>query len=757
MKTTIACLTAILLNSPSPSQGRVPTRSQTPAPVARTTDVRIEATIRDGVATTKIIQTLHNPTRRPIESDWVLPLPPGAIADEFSMTMGGKMVAGEVVSADRARTIYEDIVRRRRDPGLLEYYGHGCLRARVFPIPAGGDMRVVVQYRQVLPATGNLSEWRFPLRAIAGVDGATITLDANVQSSRPLKSVYSPLGGIDVVRKNDHQARASLELERGAIPQTDLQLFLSTETRSFGVDLLTHRIDRNGYFLAIVTPQHDWPEPKNVSRVVQFVIDTSGSMKGQKIVQARDALRYFVQSLRPTDYFNVVPFSTEARPFFDAPLPADSRSVERALEKIAAIEANGGTNIESGMQAALTADLPKVRDGHELVPITVFLTDGQPTVGLTEPDQLLKRIAEQNLHGERIFVFGVGNSVNTRLLDRIAAASRGDRDYVREDENIEVKTSALFTKLSNPVMTDLEFVADGVEWFEQSPKDLPDMFKGGRLLVFGRYRGDGTRALRLRGKVQGERREYVFEADFRGDKPGYEFVPGLWAERRIAMLLDAIRMHGKSAELVDEVKRLGREFGLVTPYTSHLIVEEGQRLAQARGALDSRGRFLRGDDDSVRVIRELKRAGNGRADFDGAELRGKIADSRSEADRSREALEGLADAPTAGAEAVRRSQQLDSLSKKHDAFAISGNAAAEPAAQLLSHRVDGRTFHLVGGVWVDQSYTEAMHGKERRITTFSDDYFELLRSNSDIAKALAFSQRMVLVLRDGTAVELVSR
>ncbi len=741
-------LLAFVASAP-PAQRTIRTvRRPAPQPVT-TENVRVTARIVDGVATTRIEQTLRNPGRRAAEADWVLPLPHGAIADHFTITMNGEVVASEILDAPKARKIYEDIVRRRRDPGLLEYYGQGCLRARVFPVPPSGTVDVVVQYRQVVPANANLREWAFPLRAVTGLTGAKLSLDVRVESRQPLKTAYSPLPSIDVVRSGDHEIRASLELPAGSIPDRDLQLFYSTHESAFGLDLLTHRLGDDGYMLAMISPKHEWPEPKNVMRVVQFVIDTSGSMKGKKIKQAQSALRFFVQSLRSTDRFNIIPFSTEARPFFAGPVGADEDNLKKALEKIAAIQAVGGTNIEEAMTSAMLADLPKFDTTRTVVPITVFLTDGQPTIGLTDPDQLTKKIATANSDKERIFVFGVGNDVNTRLLDNIAEDSRGDRDYVREDENIEVKTSALFTKLSHPVMTNLALSIDGVEIADRAPKHLPDLFKGSHLLVLARYRGKGQRAIRLRGTVDGVRQELVFEGNFDG-RQSHDFVPGLWAERRVAVLLEAIRLNGKSKELTDEVRRLGKQFGIVTPYTSHLIVEEGQRVANARGLRRREGRHIASAGEADRVADELRKKGAG-VSLDSGRLGRRLEQVDREATEAERALDDIAVAPSTGATAVRRSVRLKAMK---DRAGVRGFAGDDSAVGLTSQRLGSRTFHLVGGAWVDQAFTEAMRGKERRIPAFSDEYFALLRANPDLATCFAFSARLVVVLAGGQAVEI---
>ena len=216
------------------------------------------------------------------------------------------------------------------------------------------------------------------------------------------------------------------------------------------------------------------------------------------------------------------------------------------------------------------------------VPMVVFLTDGLPTLGNTDAEQLVQTIAQENRAKSRVFVFGVGNDVNTMLLDKMAEQNRGARNYVAEGQDIEAPTGELLTKLSYPVLSDLSLSVDGVEIDAMHPKRLPDLFRGSRLVVVGRYRGDGGHhAIRLHGKRQGATREFIYEASFPAEVTEHDFVPTMWARQRAAFLLDAIRLNGRSKELVAEVERLGKEFAIVTPFTSHLVVEESMRLGAA--------------------------------------------------------------------------------------------------------------------------------------------------------------------------------
>jgi len=737
---------------------------RTPRPaLIRLSRMNVVAQLTDGVATTQVEQVFLNEGNRPGEATWIQPLPVGATADNFEMTVNGVTTHGEVLGADKARHIYEDIVRRRRDPGLLEYIGHGCLRARIFPVPPKGEIVVRARYRQILPATAGLHRWMFPLRATGGAAAKQLNLDVKIHSSKPIKNVYSPLPGVDIQQTGDHDARLSMESATGQLPERDLSVFYGLSEQAFGLNLLTYRVAQDpGYFLMMLAPKQEWPEPENTRKVITFVLDTSGSMQGNKIVQARDALRFFLQSLRPRDLFNVIPFSTEARPFFESPVTATADNLDAALAKVGAIEARGGTNIEDALRSALAPDLPSA-EGINYVPIHVFLTDGLPTVGTTDIDPLLAGIAKQNRHAARIFVFGVGNDVNSRLLDKIAADSRGDRDYVRNDENIEVKTSALFDKLSHPVMTNAEIVCDGIKGFDMLPRETPDLFRGSRLIIAGRYTGSGSHAIRLKGNVNGKAVEFVYEGNFSSSAtPDLDFVPVLWAERKIAVLLDAIRLSGNKPELVDEVTRLGVKFGIVTPFTSHLVIEEGMRVSRARGLSTTGTRYFFGDDrraDSMRLVHELRRAGALTATVDAPpaaaqaeQVASASEESKKEASSARERL-GRISTDLVGKAAVNNSVGLHLAQTRATPLTHGYTGGDGAGAQLFHRRVGDRTFYLAGGVWVDGRYNPQMKEQTRVVAAFSDDYFALLHEHPELAPYFAFSARIVVVL-DGLTVEV---
>lgn len=714
-----------------------PQRVVTPAQHVSVTGLQAAAEIVDGIATTELEATFRNHTGAQQEATWILPIPEGSTADGFTMTMGGKEMEGEVLDAGNARRVYEDIVRRRRDPGLLEYFGQGCLRARIFPIEPGAEARVKVRLRSVLTPRSGLYTWTLPLRALraTGLVPARVGADVQLRGSRQLGGIFAPDARMDVRRKSSHEARASIELA-GGCGERDVVLQFAFVDGDVGMTLLANRASaaEPGHFLLWLAPTGlaEAIDSAKVRKHVQFVLDTSGSMQGRKIEQAKAALRFFVRSLAAHDRFNIVPFATEAEPFFAQPAEASATAVEQALAKIDRLVARGGTNIEDALRRALTNDAPAGGSVplHD-VEIVVFLTDGEPTVGTTDRDKLLEVVRRANQRKQRLFVFGVGNSLDAKLLDGLAEQNGGARDYVGEDEDIELATADLLTKLSHPVLTDLSLEIDGCDVFAVSPQRIPDLFKGSEIWVAGRYRAAGAVTIRLCGQVLGNSEEFTWRHELPKCEQKNGFVAAVWAEQRLRHLLDAIRMNGQKPELVEEVKRLAKEYGIVTQFTSHLILEEGMRLA----------------GDELRAQPPVR---------DGADPRfGRGAGEIPTAGSAGPALRAGA-APTAEGSAVDSRRRLDELGQAD----AGGRAVAESKATRrgflddrakdgrnevqATTRAAGRTFYRAGDAWIDSACASDWAAKAEPVTAFSPEYFALLAAHPELKEAFALGAHVVL-------------
>ena len=683
---------------------------------------RVYADVTDGVAVTKIQQTFRNPLRHQVEGTYVFPLPDGVAVGDFSMTIGGKTLRGEVLDAETARRTYEQIVRRVKDPALLEYLGKRLWQAKIFPIPPGKELDVKLQYSQTIPETGGLGLYRHPLRAET-ISNETIeqtVVQVKIKSQLPLTSVFCPSHQCDISRPNDHKATVTYE-QAHARPDRDFMLYYQRKDTMFGLSLLTHRgAGEPGYFMMRISPRVEISEGQILPKDIAFVIDTSGSMQGGKIEQAKRSLKFCISALSERDRFNIYAFSTEVHPFRDGLVPATSDVKQAAVEFAGKIQALGGTNINQALLETLAADPRDDRRPY----LVVFMTDGEPTVDVTDPNRILQNVKDKNAARVRFHVLGVGTKVNTHLLDKLAEATRGTRDYCTENEDLELKLSAFVTRLANPVLTDISLHIAGLKTSDVYPRELPDLFCGNDLVVLGRYDGSGHHAVEFKGRLQDETRTITYEGNFAERESANDFLPRLWATRKVAYLLDQIRLHGRKQELVDEVVRLAKRHGIVTPYTSALILEDDRPIA-LRG---HRERLLAGAYDGV-ARRARGRAG-GQGLF-GAGGRG---------------------APATGKVAVRASRDIAEEADAESLTPWSYEVLSGERGQAVIRHAGDKTFVLAGERWIDTAWDGEKEPK--KITAYSDEYFELLKHNLRLARYLALADHVLLVF-DGTVYEIV--
>lgn len=551
---------------------------------------RAEIEIDGRMAKVGVSAVFHNPNPRRIEGTYWFPIGKGAAVSSFSMTVNGKTLEAELLEADKAANIYRSIVSQMKDPALLEYMGGGMLRARVFPIEPNQDVKIELAYDVRVRRDGALSRVAYPL--LSAKPGGSNTLqslvvDVTVKTPGPLKTVFTPGFKSQITRPDPNRARVTFEANK-YLPEKDFEVVFSDSREKVGLDFLAYKKGDDGYFMLFIAPDSELQAEEIAAKDIVFVIDTSGSMHGSKIKQAREALKFCVNSLSAKDAFNIVAFATDVNPFETSSVSADEANKTKALEFIDSLKARGGTAIDDALGFALKA---KRREG--LLQMVVFMTDGLPTIGETDVQRILARFKDGT--SQRFFTFGVGTDVNTVLLDGVAELSRAYASYVRPGENLELALSSFYEKVASPVMTNLELDSGKTRLTGLNPPKLPDLFKGQQLALTGRYSGKGVASMTLSGEVGGRREKFPFKADLASDARN-SFVPRMWAVSRVAFLEEQIRLHGKSGELIDEIKRLGRQFGILTAYTSFLVVEEGLKredLGRAREAF--RGFALEAD------------------------------------------------------------------------------------------------------------------------------------------------------------------
>ncbi|MBI5368416.1 MAG: VWA domain-containing protein [Planctomycetes bacterium] len=693
-----ACAQGLLIPEDAPDGAAGPAAR----PAFATRRHRVTVDVRDQVARTHIEQTFVNLSDRESEATYHFPVPLGAALGGFRMRAGGKPVATRLYPKDEARRIYESIVARRRDPALLECLGRTLIQARVFPIPAHGEQKIEIDYDEILPADAGLCRYSYPLslERLSARPLEEVAIAVRIEAAGALKNIYSPSHTIALHRHGEHRADVSYE-ECRTLPEQDFVLYFGVADGPLGVHLLTWADGGgDGWFLLLAAPPTAPGEDAIVPKDVAFVLDTSGSMAGEKLEQARHSLAYCINSLRPQDRFTVVAFNTAITPFDEKLVAATPARIGDALAFVRRLTAAGGTNIDEALGSALAALAPGA--GGTRPAFVLFLTDGLPTVGEQNPAAIVKHVAAANAASARVFTFGVGDDVNAHLLDQVAAQSRGVSEYVRPQEDIEIKVSAFFAKVGAPVLTEVKLEIAGVRAYDVYPKALPDLFVGTQLVLCGRYAGSGRGTLRLGGRTAAGTREFVAEAGFPQAGGGEEALPRLWAARKIGYLLDEIRLHGKAKELVDEVIELSRRFGIITEYTSFLIEEDG--LASAAALRESAER------------------------------------------RIAEAFE-----QQTGGWAVAQAQNARANAEQSCTGNMNWIIQADGSVRRVSgvRRIDGRTFYRRGGAWVDAAVNGTLPVEE--VAAFSPEYFELNRSDEGVARIQALGQE-VLYVKDGKVV-----
>jgi Ca-activated chloride channel family protein len=508
----------------------------------------------------------------------------------MTLVVDGKEFAAKLLKADEARRIYESIVRKKKDPALLEYAGFGLYRTRAFPLQPGKPCKVIVTYKNTCKKDRELVEVWYPLNTekFSAKPIESVRVRVDIKSKADITAVYSPSHDLKTERKGSRHVIATYEAT-SALPTTDFQVYYKAADEAVGATLLTWQGDakKDGYFLMLVSPNPRASAKAVVPKNVVVVLDHSGSMSGPKLTQGKEALRYVLRNLNREDRFNVVLYNDQVDALFERLQPVRDAEIDEAMERIDRIDATGGTNIHEALQAAMKLCADSKRPSYVL-----FLTDGQPTVGKTKEADILSDTKVANQSKVRLFAFGVGYAPNVRLLDKLVAANNGRSDYVKPKEPIEAKVSSLYSKIKNPVMTELKVTLKGLKLRDMYPREVGDLFDGDQILLVGRYdagdakklpkeEGKGRSTLLVKGRYEGKERAFEYPVTVNGvGRKAYQFVEKLWAIRRVGYLLDQIQLHGKSKEILDELVRLSRDYGIMTPYTSFLA-DETTRLAHA--------------------------------------------------------------------------------------------------------------------------------------------------------------------------------
>ena len=686
-----------------------------PDVVRQSSNVRVD--LVDRVLRYEITETFVNRGSRVGEADFMFPLPKGAAFQDLKLSINGELISGETVSADRARGIYEEIVRRQRDPALLEWMGYGLLRARIFPIAPGEEKKVVVRFQTVAEREGDAfridyfrgmrsAQWNANQQQPEGRISFVLTYPNDPMygtAYSPTHSIFEQRYGSDG-SDDSFSDRSFASYNRGSARRFEIRdargevtLLIPIRRSTSAAIAMLANAPANGDGFALITLVPPAIRPRPVPRDLTFVIDVSGSMSGEKMEQARAAGKQILRTLSPMDRFRLIDFSSDVRTFRDDFSIASRENIRAAERYLDQLEAQGSTNISGALDEALSSSVQSGR-----LPIVLFLTDGQPTVGERDPSVIASSVAKQR-GSRRLFTFGVGADLNVSLIEELALEGRGTASFVRPEESVERAVGIVASRLTSPLVTDVRVRADGVRLLKMHPSEPVDIFAGEDLVILARYDGSGNAVLRFDGQTTSGPVSWssrVFFPDRSRENP---FVARLWATQRIGYLSAEKRKHGGSQELNDEIRELGERFGIPTEFSSYLVVEPGMRQNRI---LSSAGGQLRGAVSGAVPL----------------------------------------SAPAVQFEAAKSAAAQRSVTNMSDADASSG-----VRDESNVRRAGNVTFVLRDSVWTDVRYKKS--GTVLQVKPFSEAYFKLLELQPDLREAFTVGERVIVAGRN-MAIEL---
>ena len=714
----------------------------------------------------------------------------------MTLMVDGKEYPAKLLNADEARRVYESrSVRKNHDPALLEWMGTGMFKTSVFPVPPGAKRTVTLRYSQICRKTQGLTEFLFPLSTAKYTSHPVEKVSVGRDSSEP-RAISRTSTARHTRSKSNVPTIRALTITYTAtneVPSSDFRLMYDVGDQQLAASVLSYRPDTSdeGYFLLLASPEIKRPSDTPMPKTVVFVVDRSGSMSGKKIDQAKGALKFVLNNLHKGDLFNIIAYDSRVESFKPELQRYDDQTRSEALGYVEGIYAGGSTNIDGALQAALAQLQDKERPAY-----VVFLTDGLPTAGERRESKIVDNAKQVNNVHARLFTFGVGYDVNSRLLDRLSRVCFGQSQYVRPNEDIEAAVAQLYRRIGAPALVDLSLSIDlenlppekGSPVSRIYPHGDFDLFAGDQLVMVGRYKQSGNAKVTIRGKVDGVEQTFDFPAQLveHSTDDSQAFVEKLWALRRVGEIIDEIDMHGKNQELINELVALATKHGILTPYTSFLADETlnvrdlasnrrradtaldalrletgaqafGQRLLKSNYRSVTRAPQSGFAEGVVAAPAGLPALGSGSpadaGNYPGAGAGGRI--SGTYGGTTPRGYGGAMPGPDTGPTAVfGRGSGSAGLPTGAPGAARGGRRIAEAEVDKTTVvptvlNVGKKTFFWRNDRWEDSTLTEKQLKNVKKLKRFSQEYFDLsVKLGKDAAKYLAIEGDVVVVLGD---------
>lgn len=535
----------------------------------------VRVRIQDSIARTRVDQRFLNPYGEGIETRYIFPLPPLASIRDFQIQLDGHPATVEKLSVLESEMFLRNAITTQRDPSLLQFFGWEAYAVNL-SLPPLGSITMVLEYSETLPTYGDLFHYFYTLgtERYSTALLQDVRVDVDVLAQESLAAVYSPSHPIMTERIGPRHVRATYHQEN-VLPTENFELYFAVTEGPVGAGLLTHadrERDGEGHFLFLLSPSSVMDTGIAMPKDIVFVIDRSGSMAGEKIEQARNALQNILGKLGEGDRFAIVSFDDLIESPSNELLTVTDQTIQDARSYVSQLYDRGNTDIDGALRRGITL-IDRAGFRPDASRMIVFLTDGLPTAGVTDERAIVERVRQANDGLDAsLHVFGVGYDVNTHLLDDLASQNHGTVTYVQPGESLEGVLTSFYGKIAHPLLTDLELRYQGFTVTDVYPRQLPDLYFGSSIAVTGRYTNvqSDEVSIRLSGRLAGEPTTQVFNFSV-DDEAENPFIPRLWATRRIGDLLDEVRVKGERVSLVEEIESLGLRYGIVTPYTIDIV------------------------------------------------------------------------------------------------------------------------------------------------------------------------------------------
>lgn len=531
---------------------------------------RVTVDIRDQIARTVIQESFVNHTDSQLEGVFYFPLPEDASISNFGMWIGDELVEADVVEKQRAREIFETILREKRDPGLLEWSGGNLFKARVFPIFAHSEKRITITYTQILPRNGNDYTYEYALRSemLSKHPLKELAIDVKIHSALPLAGVVCPTHDVrsDV---GEHAASLSFTAEEYR-PEKDFQVRISVPDDVPEIAVVPSRRDEDGYFMLLLAPKSKAADdgrglvPSGEPLRITIVADTSGSMDRSARARQISFIESLLASLAPEDKIRLLACDATCRGFAPEYVGVTDAHIGEALEFLEGQVPLGWTDLDVAVDSAL--------EGSQEGDLLVYVGDGIPTAGTADIPAIAARISDRlSASGVVGHAVAVSNQYEAQVL-RAIAGTTGTSRRIRRPEEAAVGAAALLDEALGATLLGTVCKFSGPPVAQVYPAIIPAVAEGRQLVLLGRYlpqKEERKLTISCEGTRRGKAVSFERTVELPEEDGGNAFVPRLWARRYLDYLLE----QGGAPDVKTEIVEMSEVYRIMTPYTSFLVLE----------------------------------------------------------------------------------------------------------------------------------------------------------------------------------------